>query len=139
MVDPAHTLLGEIERAVAQLPGATLFPASGRGAARALEAALGRRPPPGLLAFIIAHDGGLLGADIHLLTFAEAQRRRQSVSAGGQRAGEWPSGLWPVLERGGHRFALDMDDAATDGEWPVVEVSERGVDRVGTSFLRFLH
>src|SRR5258708_7224775 len=89
MVDPAHTLLGEIERAVADLPGATLFPASGRGTARALEASLGRRPSPGLLAFVVAHDGGILGADINLLT--------------------------------------------------VAEVSERGVDRVGTSFLRFLH
>ncbi len=139
MVDPAHTLLGEIERAVADLPGATLFPASGRGTARALEASLGRRPSPGLLAFVVAHDGGILGADINLLTVAEAQRRREAPLTGGARPPEWPAGLWPVLERAGHRYALDMDDAATDGEWPVVEVSERGVDRVGTSFLRFLH
>ena len=42
-------------------------------------------------------------------------------------------------ERGGRLFALDAEEANADGEWPVVEVSERGVDRVGTSFLRFLH
>src|SRR5581483_985268 len=50
-----------------------------------------------------------------------------------------PAGLWPIIERGAQRFALDAEDASSDGEWPVVEVSERGVDRVGTSFLRFLH
>jgi tetratricopeptide (TPR) repeat protein len=43
------------------------------------------------------------------------------------------------MERAGRRFALDAEEATTDGEWPVVEVSDRGVDRVGTSFLRFLH
>ncbi|HEX3694752.1 MAG TPA: tetratricopeptide repeat protein [Polyangia bacterium] len=139
MVDPAHTLLGEIERAISSLPGAILHPASGRANARSLEAAMGRRPPPGLLAFVAAHDGGLLGNDIVLLTVAEAQRRRDSPDPESSRSNAWPAGLWPVLERGHHRYALDMDDAATDGEWPVVEVSERGVDRVGTSFLRFLH
>ena len=51
----------------------------------------------------------------------------------------WPAGLWPVVERAGRRFALDAEEASSDGEWPVVEVSDRGVDRVGTSFLRFLH
>ena len=43
------------------------------------------------------------------------------------------------MERAGRRFALDAEEATTDGEWPVVEVSDRGVDRVGTSFLRVLH
>ncbi|MEA2700034.1 MAG: hypothetical protein QOI66_4305 [Myxococcales bacterium] len=139
MVDPAQTLLGEIERAIAGLPGATLYPPSGRSTARSLETAMGRRPPPGYLAFHAAHDGGLLGSDISLLTVAEAQSRRREPDSGIPRPNSWPAGLWPVLERGAHRYALDMDDASTDGEWPVVEVSERGVDRVGTSFLRFLH
>src|SRR5260370_30836271 len=137
MVDPAHTLLGEIERAVADLPGATLFPASGRGTARALEASLGRRPSPGLLAFVVAHDGGILGADINLLTVAEAQRRREAPLTGGARPPEWPAGLWPVLERAGHRYALDMDDAPTDGEWPAVEASHPAADPVAPPFLPF--
>ena len=36
-------------------------------------------------------------------------------------------------------FALDAEGTSSDGEWPVVEVTDRGVDRVGTSLLRFLH
>jgi tetratricopeptide (TPR) repeat protein len=58
--------------------------------------------------------------------------------AGGASA-RWQVGLWPVAERAGRRYALDAEEASGDGEWPVVEVTEHGVDRVGTSFLRFLH
>ena len=51
----------------------------------------------------------------------------------------WPAGLWPIVDRAGRRYALDAEEASGDGEWPVVEVTEQGVDRVGTSCLRFLH
>ena len=44
-----------------------------------------------------------------------------------------------MVDRDGRHYALDAEEASGDGEWPVVEVSERGVDRVGTSLLRFLH
>jgi len=139
MVDPANTLLGEIEAEISRLPGASLFSASGVDGSRRLETTMGRRPPPGFAAFLSAYDGGLLGPDIRLLPLADATQRRQATEPISAKADTWPAGLWPILERSGRRYALDADDAATDGEWPVVEVNERGVDRVGTSFLRFLH
>ena len=61
------------------------------------------------------------------------------ILAGGFGGARWQVGLWPVAERAGRRYALDAEEASGDGEWPVVEVTEHGVDRVGTSFLRFLH
>jgi tetratricopeptide (TPR) repeat protein len=139
MVDPANTLIGELEREVAALPGASLLPGAGADAARRFQGIMGRRPPPGFAAFLNAHDGGVLGAGIRLFTLAEAAQRRSTSEQEARREGAWPVGLWPIIERRGQRFALDAEEASTDGEWPVVEVSERGVDRVGTSFLRFLH
>jgi len=147
MVDPANTLIGELEREVSALPGASLFPGAGSDAAARFQSAMGRWAPPGFAAFLSAHDGGVLGSEIKILTLAEsAQRRAQSERDGGRAplpspspSPHWPAGLWPVMERAGRRFALDAEEATTDGEWPVVEVSDRGVDRVGTSFLRFLH
>ncbi len=104
---------------------------------------MGRWAPPGFAAFLSAHDGGVLGSEIKILTLAESAQRRAESERDGSRAPlpspSWPAGLWPVMERAGRRFALDAEEATTDGEWPVVEVSDRGVDRVGTSFLRFLH
>ena len=99
---------------------------------------MGVAPPPGLAAFLAAHDGGVLGPETRLLTMDEAagrvsgSRRTPGISA-------WPAGLWPIVDRAGRRYALDAEEASGDGEWPVVEVTEQGVDRVGTSFLRFLH
>jgi len=148
MVDPANTLIGELEREVSFLPGASLSPGAGAGAARSFQAVMGRRPPPGFAAFLTAHDGGVLGPDIKLLSLEEAAQRRvpwepQTRRGDGLDGRDGldgaPAGLWPILERQGQRFALDAEDASSDGEWPVVEVSERGVDRVGTSFLRFMH
>src|SRR6266700_215665 len=142
MVDPAKTLIGDLEREVSALPGASLYPGAGSDAATRFLAAMGRKAPSGFAAFLSAHDGGSLGADIKILTLAEsAQRRNESERdiGRGTPSSSWPAGLWPVMERAGRRFALDAEEASTDGEWPVVEVSERGVDRVGTSFLRFLH
>ncbi len=145
MVDPAKTLIGELEREVSALPGASLFPGAGSDAAARFQAVMGRWAPPGFAAFLSAHDGGVLGSEIKILTLAESSQRRAESEREGGRAplpspsSSWPAGLWPVMERAGRRFALDAEEATTDGEWPVVEVSERGVDRVGTSFLRFLH
>jgi tetratricopeptide (TPR) repeat protein len=139
MVDPANTLIGELEREVSILPGASLFPGAGSDAAGRFHSAMMRWPPPGFAAFLSAHDGGILGPDIKLLTLAEAAQRRSQSEREAARPNAWPVGLWPIIERSGQRFALDADEATTDGEWAVVEVSERGVDRVGTSFLRFLH
>jgi len=102
---------------------------------------MGVAPPPGLATLLAAHDGGILAADTRLLTIDEAASRLAGRSGSGTvgGAGRWQVGLWPVAERAGRRYALDAEEASGDGEWPVVEVTERGVDRVGTSFLRFLH
>jgi len=102
---------------------------------------MGVAPPPGLATLLAAHDGGILAADTRLLTIDEAASRLAGRSGSGTvgGAGRWQVGLWPVAERAGRRYALDAEESSGDGEWPVVEVTERGVDRVGTSFLRFLH
>ena len=109
---------------------------------RRFAAAMGVPPPPGLAAFLAAHDGGMLSPDAQAADDGrgdgarQAARRHTARAFGGAR---WPAGLWPVVDRGGRRYALDAEEASGDGEWPVVEVTEHGVDRVGTSFLRFLH
>jgi tetratricopeptide (TPR) repeat protein len=141
MREPAQTLVGELERIVSALPDAVLFPGLGVDGQRRFAAAMGVPPPPGLATFLAAHDGGLLAPDTRLLTLDEAAAR---VTGGagrvlGATSGRWQVGLWPVAERAGRRYALDAEEASGDGEWPVVEVTEHGVDRVGTSFLRFLH
>jgi tetratricopeptide (TPR) repeat protein len=138
MKEPAQTLIGEVERVVSTLPDAVLYPGLGSEAVRRFQAAMGVAPPPGLAAFLAAHDGGLLGAEARLLTFEQAAGRARGTRPT-LGLGAWPAGLWPVVDRDGRHYALDAEEASGDGEWPVVEVSERGVDRVGTSLLRFLH
>jgi tetratricopeptide (TPR) repeat protein len=138
MKDPARTLLGQVEREVAALPGASLYPGAGSDVGARFEALMGLPPPPGLAAFLAAHDGGVLGADVRLLSLDEAAKRRRPPERAGATAA-MPAGLWPVMERGGRRYALDAEDASSDGEWPVVEIGDSGIDRVGTSFLRFVH
>src|SRR6185436_9525093 len=141
MREPAQTLVGELERIVSALPDAVLFPPPGPDGQRRFAAAMGVAPPPGLATLLAAHDGGILAADTRLLTIDEAASRLAGRSGSGTvgGAGRWQVGLWPVAERAGRRYALDAEESSGDGEWPVVEVTERGVDRVGTSFLRFLH
>jgi len=131
-------LIGEIERVVSALPDAVLFGPASADAAPRFQALMGVAPPPGLAAFLAAHDGGLLASDTRILTVDEAAAR---VSGKRRTAGlsGWPAGLWPVVDRAGRRFALDAEEASGEGEWPVVEVTEQGVDRVGTSFLRFVN
>ncbi len=138
MKDPARTLLGQVEREVAALAGASLFPGAGSDVAARFQAVMGLPPPPGLAAFWAAHDGGVLGVDVRLLGFDEASKKRRSHEHAGA-TGDLPAGLWPVMERSGRRYALDAEEANSDGEWPVVEIGDRGIDRVGTSFLRFVH
>ncbi|HVR02469.1 MAG TPA: tetratricopeptide repeat protein [Polyangia bacterium] len=138
MKDPARTLLGQVEREVAALPGASLYPGAGSDVGTRFEALMGLPPPPGLAAFLAAHDGGVLGPDVRLLSLDEAAKRRRPPERSSATAA-MPAGLWPVMERGGRRYALDAEDASSDGEWPVVEVGDSGIDRVGTSFLRFVH
>ncbi|HXU04735.1 MAG TPA: hypothetical protein VN903_27420, partial [Polyangia bacterium] len=143
MREPAQTLVGELERIVSALPDAVLFPGLGPDGQRRFATAMGVSPPPGLATFLAAHDGGILGPDTRLLTVEEAAARLAggpgAAGAAGLATARWQVGLWPVAERGGRRYALDAEEASGDGEWPVVEVTEHGVDRVGTSFLRFLH
>src|SRR6476469_2883984 len=139
MREPAQTLIGEVERVVSALPDAVLFPGLGADGPHRFAVAMGVPAPPGLAAFLAAHDGGLLSPDAKLLTLDEATARVKGARAEPLRGMRWPAGLWPVVDRGGRRYALDAEEANGDGEWPVVEVTERGVDRVGTSFLRFLH
>src|SRR4051812_22155242 len=138
MKEPARTLIGEIERVVSALPDAVLFRGASPDALARFQAVMGMAPPPGLAAFLAAHDGGLLGPETKLLTMDEALAR---VSGTRRTPGisSWPAGLWPIVDRAGRRYALDAEEASGDGEWPVVEVTEQGVDRVGTSCLRFLH
>ncbi len=130
MKDPARTLLGQVEREVAALPGASLYPGAGSDVGARFEALMGLPPPPGLAAFLAAHDGGVLGPDVRLLSLDQAAKRRRPPERSGATA-TMPPGLWPVMERGGRRYALDAEDASSDGEWPVVEIGDSGIDRVG--------
>jgi tetratricopeptide (TPR) repeat protein len=138
MKEPARTLIGEIERVVSALPDAVLYRGALPDGLARFQTAMGVAPPPGLAAFLAVHDGGVLGPETRLLTMDEAAAR---VTGARRTAGisAWPAGLWPIVDRAGRRYALDAEEASGDGEWPVVEVTEQGVDRVGTSCLRFLH
>ena len=133
MVDPVRTLVGALERELAAVPGVQLLPGAGLGAAERFRAIFGTEAPAGLLAFLSAHDGGSLPGGSKLLTLAEAETRFRELS------NENHTGLWPFLDHGGRRYALDAQGTSADGEWPVVEVGPAGLDRVGTSLLRFLH
>ena len=113
MKEPAQTLIGEDERVVSALPDAVLFPGSGGDGLRRFEAAMGAPPPPGLAAFLAAHDGGVLGSEVRLLTLEEAAGRLGGRSLGA--GAPWPPGLWPVVDRAGRRYALDAEDLGS--EW----------------------
>jgi tetratricopeptide (TPR) repeat protein len=151
MADPVRTLLLEIEEQCRQLPGCG-FTRSPGGDVRLgrLKAMFTSHVSPGYAAFALHYDGGKFARpaaaaspsepagqpedDIYLqlLTFDESQRVLREASP----PADW-KGLWPVARRGLRIFALDFD-ASPDGEQPVVEVGDRSVDRVGSSFLRFL-
>jgi tetratricopeptide (TPR) repeat protein len=155
MADPVRTLLLEIEEQCGQTPGCELAKAQG-GEIRLgkLKTLFPGADSPGYAAFIARYDGGKLarppapagetpgsgpqgdspddGVYLHLLGFDEAQ----GILREALHPEDW-KGLWPVARRGARIFALDFE-ASQDGEQPVVEVADRSVDRVGSSFLRFL-
>ena len=151
MAEPVNMLLLEIEAECAHLPGAVLAKAAGgEGRLGRINDLLGRAAPAGYAAFASRYDGGWLPANrsqpeqgagshgacdpgLRLLSLEESVRRASDP----ERPAEI-KGLWPVAERDLRLFALDLE-AAEDGECPVVEVAGRSVDRVGSSFLRFLH
>jgi tetratricopeptide (TPR) repeat protein len=155
MADPVRTLLLEIEEQCGQTPGCELAHAQGGEIRQGkLKALFPGADSPGYAAFIARYDGGKLarpliaagettgsgprgdspddGVYLHLLGFDEAQGILREAS----HPQDW-KGLWPVARRGARIFALDFE-ASADGEQPVVEVADRSVDRVGSSFLRFL-
>jgi len=158
MADPVRTLLLEIEEQCGQIPGCELLKAAGGDARlRKLKATFSAAVSPGYAAFATRYDGGRLarlaaaegsgpaqvaggepapdGDDsvyLHLLGFEDSQRILREAG----QAQDW-KGLWPIARRGLRIFALDFE-AASEGEQPVVEVGDRCVDRVGSSFLRFL-
>ena len=153
MSEPTNMLLLEIEGECARLPGAVLAKAAG-GEARLgrLNDLLGRAAPAGYAAFASRYDGGWLPASLHqppqeaggesegacdpglrLFSLDESLRRASDP----ERPPEL-KGLWPVAERGSRFFALDLDAAGED-ECSVVELAGRSVDRVGSSFLRFIY
>ncbi|HEY5285464.1 MAG TPA: hypothetical protein VIM14_21900, partial [Polyangia bacterium] len=155
MADPVRTLLLEIEEQCGRMPGCKLALDQGGEARLAkLKALFPSAAMPGFAAFTFRYDGGRLarptaesldpsngslpadasddGLYLQLLGFDEAQRVLRDAT----NPQEW-KGLWPVARRGPRLFALDFE-ASPDGEQPVVEVGDRSVDRVGSSFLRFL-
>ena len=135
MVDPVSTLVLAIERETALLPAGKLFPV--RGGARLperLAEACGRTIPDGLAAFFSRYDGGVFAREVRLFSFDESWRLKRDP----RRAGEL-KGLWPIVESHGRLFALDAECLGPEGEWPVVELADRSVDRAGSTFLRYLH
>jgi tetratricopeptide (TPR) repeat protein len=153
MSEPINMLLLEIEGECARLPGAVLAKAAG-GEARLgrLNDRLGRAAPAGYAAFVSRYDGGWLPANplsagsgpggssergydpgLRLLSLDESLRWASDP----ERPAEL-KGLWPVAERGLRLFALDLEGVG-EGECPVVELAGRSVDRVGSSFLRFVY
>ncbi|HEY0709728.1 MAG TPA: tetratricopeptide repeat protein [Polyangia bacterium] len=134
MSDPVSTLLLLAERELASLPTAALAPAkAGSRIAERIAEICARPASPGMQAFFVRYDGGTLAPRTRLFTFEESHRLKRDV----RRATDL-KGLWPLLERDGRLFALDAEFAGTDGEWPVVELADRSVDRAGSSLLRFL-
>lgn len=154
MADPVRTLLLDIEEQCGKIPGCA-FTAVPGGDVRLgrLKAMFSSKVSPGYAAFTLRYDGGKLarpktagvssasqderepGEDevyLQLLTFDDGQRILREAP----QPADW-KGLWPVARRGMRVFALDFE-ASPDGEQPVVEVGDRSVDRVGSSFLRFL-
>src|SRR4249920_589518 len=101
MKEPVQTLIGEVERVVSTLPDAVLLPGPGADGPRRFEARMGMAPPPGLAAFLTAHDGGVLGSEVRLLSLEESMGRLGGVHRSAAIGAAWPAGLWPVVDRAG--------------------------------------
>jgi tetratricopeptide (TPR) repeat protein len=157
MAEPVSMLLLEIEAELSRVPGAKLVKAT-RSATELnrLQASLGRNIPAGYAAFVSRYDGGWLlpsspaappntdpasvkaparATDIGLRLLS--LREGFAVLEDPARATEL-KGLWPIAERGSHLLALDCESTG-ESEFPVVEVVGRNLDRVGSSFLRFIY
>jgi tetratricopeptide (TPR) repeat protein len=155
MAEPVSMLLLEIEEELSRVPGAKLVKAArSESEVARLQATLGRSIPAGYAAFVSRYDGGWLipnatpdssnqtkspasiaESDMGLRLFS--LHESFALSEDPSRAAEL-KGLWPIAERGTHLLALDCD-AAGESELPVVEVAGRNLDRVGSSFLRFIY
>jgi tetratricopeptide (TPR) repeat protein len=134
MMDLVATFLLGLEREVALLPGATLIPArNGAKLVDRLAEACGRSVPAGVAGFFSRYNGGALSPDTRILSFEDAL----AIKRDPRRTNEL-KGLWPVVERHGRLSALDPDYPGVEGEWPVVELADRSVDRAGSTLLRYL-
>jgi tetratricopeptide (TPR) repeat protein len=154
MAEPVSMLLLEIEEELSRVPGARLVKiARSESELARLETALGRTIPAGYAAFVSRYDGGWLipaaseaaspdakgpltrpnHVGLRLLSLQESLALAENPA----RRAEL-KGLWPIAERGPHIIALDCE-TAEDAELAVVEVAGRNMDRVGSSFLRFIY
>jgi tetratricopeptide (TPR) repeat protein len=141
MGDSIQTELHDVESEMVGLPGGggigrqVTPPGHAAEWQERFEQLMEHPAPPGYMAFITRHNGGELSKGARILLFEESVKRVEDVTEGD---GSLRSrGLWPVLERGDRLFALDTR-AAGDAEFPVVEVSDRSVHRMGTTFLSFM-
>ena len=165
MTEPVSMLLLEIEKELERVAGAKLVkvktPRSDSELAR-LKASLGRDISAGYAAFLARYDGGWLipsgtGTASCPLDAASDSRAQNlvhpasvvvglrlfslsesfTVASDPARRTEL-KGLWPIAERGSRLLALDCD-VAGEADLPVVEVAGRNLDRVGSSYLRFIY
>ncbi len=79
-------------------------------------------------AFFARYDGAVFAREVRLFSFEESLRLKRDP----RRSGEL-KGLWPIVERHGRLFALDAECLGPEGEWPVVELADRSVDRAGST------
>src|SRR5690242_11931471 len=100
MVDPVRALLIDIESEIERLPGAVLAAPDGGGGLGVtspedrFKETFGRPPPPGFLAFMRRHDGGVLGGDVRIFSWDESLRRLREAERSADSASL--KGLWPV-------------------------------------------
>jgi tetratricopeptide (TPR) repeat protein len=157
MAEPVSMLLLEIEEELSRVPESELVKVARPDSEMArLEASMGRTIPAGYAAFVSRYDGGWLIPNGAPPSSTQAQpstgaqtklpdmglrllslRESFALSEDPARRAEL-KGLWPIAERGPHLLALDCD-VAGEAELPVVEVAGRNLDRVGSSFLRFIY
>jgi len=164
VIDPAKSLLLHFERALAKLgkvgpsgqPQAIvqLAPAPpDTDIVAQLAARLERPVPAGVSAFFNTFDGGTISRNPSVTPAAATVTpgdsddsdvlvrfiNHEEALALAEQGGSSLKGLWPILQRGGQIVALDAESPTEDeAEWPVVQVADRSVDRLGSSLLRFL-
>ena len=122
MREPAQTLIGEVERVVSALPDAVLFPGLGADGPHRFAVAMGVPAPPGLAAFLAAHDGGMLAPDAKLLTLDEATARVSGPgalarAASAARAGRPGCGRSSIAAAAATRWTPKRRTATANGRW----------------------